>query len=514
MPILTVGNVGGGVNKDQSVHELPPNVWTDANNIRFRNNAATPVMGEQQVMGTPQVVPYHVLPVLIAGTHHWLYAGEKKIYDVTGTTHTNITRQTLGVDVDYSANRNGWTSTVLGGIPILNNSLDAPQQWLLTGKCTALSNWPANTTCAVLRAFRSFLVALDVTKTGTRYPYMVKWSNQADPGTVPTTWDEADATADAGEFDLSDGYDYIIDGMVLRDAFMIYKRSSVWRMEQVGGVFVFKNTKVLGTSGALNRNCIQEIDGQHFVLTNEDVIVHDGFQGVSVLDEVARRELFEDIDNTYSDRAFVFKNPAYSEMVVCYPQSGSTICDRALVWNWKTKSVSFRDIPDLNHAAAGPVTVSSAGTTWATVTGTWATITRRWANAGTTLDTTRVLMASENTKLFVADETYTFDGTAIAAYLERRGLNMGDTQRRKLLTAIRPRISGTAGETVLIYIGGASDPYSEPTYQSAITYTIGTTVAAYGFADSRYPAIKFASGTSSNWRLDSYDIEYKIGGLF
>jgi hypothetical protein len=512
MPILTVGNVGGGVNKDQSVHELPPSIWTDALNIRFRNNSVTPVLGELQVMGTPQVVPYHVLPVLVAGVQHWLYAGANKIYDVTGTTHTNITRQTAGVDVNYNASRNGWTSTVLGGIPILNNPNDAPQQWLLTGKATALTNFPANTTCAVMRAFKGYLIALDVTKTATRYPYLVKWSTRADPGSVPASWDHTDATRDAGEFDLAEGYDYIIDGLALRDGFMIYKRSSVWRIEEIGGVFVFKSSKVLGTSGALNRNCIAEIDGQHFVLTNEDVVIHDGFQSQSILDEVARRELFEDIDPTYSDRAFVFKNPAYSEMLVCYPQIGQQLCTRALVWNWKTKAVSFRDIDDLNHAAAGPVSVSTSGATWATIVGTWANITRRWASAGTTLDTTRVLMASDNTKLLVADETLTFNGTAISSYVERRGLNLGDTQRRKLVTDVTPRISGVAGQTVLIYIGGSDEPYGDPTYQTALTYTIGTTVTVHGFAESRYPAIKFASGTSSSWKLDSFDIEYRFTG--
>ncbi len=512
MPLLTVGNVGQvGVNKDRSVHELPPNVWTAANNIRFQNNTVKPVLGETQVYGTPQVVPYHVLPVLVAGVQHWLYAGANKIYDVTGTTHTNITRQTASVDVDYSASLNGWTSTILGGVPVLNNPNDAPQQWLLTGKCTALSNFPANTKCGVLRAFKNFLIALDVTKAGVRYPYMVKWSTRADPGTVPASWDHTDPTKDAGEFDLSEGYDYIIDGLALRDGFMIYKRSSVYRLEEIGGIFIFKSSKVLGTSGALNRNCIAEIDGQHFVLTNEDVVIHDGFQSQSVLDEVARQELFRDIDATYSDRAFVFKNPAYSEMLVCYPQQGQTVCNRALVWNWKTKTVSFRDIPDLNHAAAGPVAVSTTGDTWATIPGTWASSTRRWSNAGTTLDTTRVLLASNNTKLLVADEGATFDGADIDAYAERRGLNMGDTQRRKLLTGITPRISGNAGETVLISMGGADDPYSEPAY-TEMTYTIGETVTAYGFAESRYPAIKFASGTAKSWRLDSYDVEYSFSG--
>ena len=39
---------------------------------------------------------------------------------------------------------------------------------------------------------QNYLIALDLTKSGTRYPHMVKWSAAADPGTVPASWDETD----------------------------------------------------------------------------------------------------------------------------------------------------------------------------------------------------------------------------------------------------------------------------------------------------------------------------------
>lgn len=511
--LATIGQVGAvGVNRDASPHELPPNVWTHALNIRFDDGVAYQTLGHLSVMGTPSVVPYHIMPLTVSGATHWLYAGANKIYDVTGSTHTNITRQTAGVDVNYTAARNEWTSCMIGGIPVLNNGTDAPQEWLLTGKCTALSNWPANTTCASMRAYRNFLIALDITKSGNRYPYMVKWSNRAEPGSVPSTWDETDETDDAGEFDLSEGHDYIIDGLALRDSFMIYRRNSIWRMDETGDVYVFRFSKVMGTSGALNRNCISEIDGFHFVLTNEDVILHDGQQSKSILNTVARRFLFSDIDSTSSDVAFVFKNPYYNEMYVCYPSQGSSVCDKALVWNWETKAVSFRDMPNINHAAPGPVDVSTAGVTWSTVTSTWAASTRTWDNPGATIDSTRTLMASNDTKLFVLDETFAFDGTAIDAVLQRQSLPLGDDDRQKILRGVKPRITGEDGGTVLVYLGGADDPYEAPTFGTAITYTIGTTTWAHGFYQSRYPAVKFETGTATNWRLDSYQIDFVNGG--
>ena len=58
------------------------------------------------------------------------------------------------------------------------------------------------------------------------------------------------------KMDLAEGYDPIVDGLSLRDTFIIYKQASVWRMDYVGGTYVMRFSKVLGTSGAMNRNCV------------------------------------------------------------------------------------------------------------------------------------------------------------------------------------------------------------------------------------------------------------------
>ena len=355
MSTVKVSQVGQyGVNKDLSQHELPVNVWTDASNVRFLDGSVSQVLGYKELYPTAAVIPYHVIPLNVLNVKTWLYAGANKVYTVgNGPVHINITRQTGSVDLDYAATRNSWSSCLIGGIPVLNNGVDAPQQWLLTGKMTALTAWPAATACAVVRTYKNSLVALNITKSGTNYPFMVKWSHPADPGTVPVSWDITDATRDAGEADLSDGYDKIVDGLVLRDSFMIYKESSIWRMDYIGGAFVYRFSKVLGASGALSKNCIVELDGQHFVLSSSDCLIHDGQTATSVLDKQTRRELFRQIDPDYSDRCFVFVNRLYNEVFVCYPLLGSQTCNRAMVWNLVDKTVSFRDIP--NSITMNPV---------------------------------------------------------------------------------------------------------------------------------------------------------------
>jgi len=475
--------------------------------------------GHGEVYAGAPIVPYHVMPVNVGSERHWLYAGASKVYDVTSATgspvHTNLTQQDTGVDLDYAGSPNQWTSTTLSGIPILNpgNLTIAPQQWDLDigNRLKDLDNWPSSTYCKSLRTYKSQLVALNVTKSGQNYPFMVKWSHPAPPGAVPVTWDETDTTKDAGEVDLAEGGDPVMDGLQLGGTFIVYKEQSVWRMDYTGGPFVEQFTKVLGISGAMNRNCIVEVDGFHFVLTGSDVIVHDGQSARSVLDKQSRRSLFQSIDAQSFGRCFVFKNPFLNEVFVCFPEAGQTVPNKALVWNYKDSTVSFRDIPNLHHANYGPVEVGLSQP-WSGDSAPWNSDITAWNSAEFTPDTARVMMASSDQKLFLLDSSTTFDGTIPSAFLERRGLSLGNPDKRKLIKGIRPRIMGNPGETVLVRVGGAEDPYSDPVYGEAMTFTIGSTVSCDCLVDSRYPAVRFESGNAYQFRLDSFDMEVELGG--
>ena len=519
MAIVRVPSCGSvGVNQDLSQHELPINAWTDASNIRFLDGYVNQFLGHSQAYGTPSVIPYHILPVIVGTARYWLYASLAKIYAVTITAgaavHTNLTRQTAGNDVDYAATPNSWTSTVLGGIPIMNpgNAVDPPQQWDLNtaNNFAALNNWPSSTYCKSMRAYKNFLVALNVTKGSTNYPYMVKWSHPADPGGVPISWDETDPTMDAGEFDLSEGYDQIIDGLPLRDSLVIYKEASVWRLDFVGGQYVFRASKVMGTSGALNRNCIVEIDGFHVVLTTNDIIIHDGVQATSVLDKVTRRWLFQHMDVDEAYQSFVFKNPFYNEVFICFASIGSDYPDTAIVFNYRDKTVSKRTLPNIHHANFGSVDSTLTGT-WASDPAPWSSDISLWDSPDPVPNQARVLMGSHDTKLFMLDASASFDGSLPVAFVERKGLGFDADEKIKLVKGIRPRITGNVGDTVNVYIGSQEDPYDTPTY-TEMTHTIGSTVRNECLVSGRYIAVKFGTGTAYYWRLDSYDLEVETLG--
>jgi hypothetical protein len=521
MSKLSIENAGAaGVVMDLSAHELPPAAWTSARNMRFLDGYCRQFFGHGATYGKPEVTPYHVAQVSVGPDWYWLYAGQKKIYATTiksgAAVHTNLTRQTAGADVDYSGAPNAWTSAVLSGIPILNNGVDVPQRWNLdpAARFQQLDNWPSTMRCKSLRVYRNFLVALGVSKAGKDFPYMVKWSSPADPGGVPVTWDEADPTQDAGETDLAEGGDQVVDGLQLRDSFMIYKQQSVWRMDFIGGAYVFSFRKVLGVSGAMNRNCIVEVDGYHVVLTGSDVVVHDGTTATQVLDKVARRALFQDMDIAYNDRAFVFKNPFLNEVYICYVPVGSSVPNKALVWNYKDRTVSYRDMPNVHHAGYGPVD-NSLGGSWGSDTDSWESDLTAWNGPDFTPRLTRVLMASDDGFLYMLDASASFAGKQPEAYLERRGLSFGEADYTKRLTCILARITGNAGLTVKIKVGGhMTDPYADPEYPVEIEHVIGETVRADCIVNFRYLAIRFESGTAAQWRLDSYDMEMQRGSRF
>ena len=514
MALVRVQSIGQyGVMQDLSKHELPINAWTDASNIRFLDGYASQFLGHGEVYGTPSVEPYHILPVIISGARYWLYASLTKIYAVTITAgspvHTNLTRQTAGNDVNYTATANSWTSTVIGGIPILNpgNAVDPPQQWDLNtaNNFQALSNWPSNTYCKSMRSFRNFLVALNITKTTTNYPYMVKWSHPAVPGSVPSSWDHTDPTVDAGEFDLAEGYDQIVDGLALRDSLIIYKEKSVWRLDFAGGSQVMRNQKVMGMSGAMNRNCIVEIDGYHIVLTTDDIIIHDGNQAYSVLDKMTRRWLFQNIDVDQAHRCFVFKNPFFNEAFICFTSIGGTAPDTAVVYNYKDKTVSKRTLPNIHHANYGQADNSLTGT-WSSDGDPWSSDLTTWNGPDQVPNSSRVLMGSSDTKLYLLDAASSFAGVPPVSSLERQGLSFGAPEKIKLIREIRPRIMGNTGDTVIIEVGSQNDPYETPQY-TTMTHTIGETVSNNCLVAGRYISLKFRSGSAYNWRLDSYDID-------
>ena len=505
-----------GLMNDLPLSDMPPNVITFAQNVRCRDGLIELVYGHTELSNgtSTDFAPYFTIYNGDSATGYWLLAGLNKIYcsQRGETPWTDISRVSGG---NYGATADArWVGGVMNGVVIITNGIDIPQLWAAptsTTKMVALPYWTSTHLCKSIRPFKNYWIALNITKGSNYYPHMVKWSHPAEPGTWPASWDETDATIDAGEVDLP-GADHIVDGGALQDFFVIYKERSTHVMQYIGGRYIFRFFPVLAESGIMGRDCWTELNGKHIVFTASDLISHDGFQAESLLNGKMRRWLFSDIDAGNSKRSFLVKQWFFNELWLCYPEAGETTCTKALVWNWKDNAISVRDLPYITHAASGP-TSDVVGSSWDVDTAPWSSDPASWNSNELTPALQRVVMVSPGTKQFIqADSTSRFFGEIIPAELIRGGLTFDAPETRKLVRSVRPRIKGT-GNSVLIQLGGQEHLHGPVNWGPEQTFTIDEQYKTDHLTEGRYITLRIASN-SDLWRLESLDMDIEMLGEY
>tara|TARA_Y100000004_G_scaffold45164_1_gene49586 strand:+ start:111 stop:1661 length:1551 start_codon:yes stop_codon:yes gene_type:complete len=504
-----------GMIKDTNNTALPKEFFSHTENARFEDGAAKKILGQDQVFGTPTVAPYFALNWTTGANSYWFYAGTAKIYRYDGSSHANFTRSSGG---DYSTNLTGvgnWTGSIFNGLPILNNGVDDPQALASTGASnfSDLSNWPANTTCKVIRPYKNFLVSLNLTESSTNLPNKVRWGASAENLTLPSTW-VASSTNDAGSVTLGDAGDFIIDGFPLKQSFIIYKENSTYLMNFIGGNLVFSFQKLFDDSGVLSRNCVAEFNGNHFVVTAGDLIVHNGVKKKSVATNIIKRTLFSEIDSTNYANTFVTHNKQKNEIWVSYPTVGSTFCNKALIWNYNTNSFSFRDLPDILHISTGIVNPGASPVVWSGQSQTWDTYstTENWGMRTFNPTETSILMSSTgNTKFFRGDNGFDFAGSDFTMILERKGLVLdGNPNTVKQVRKVTPRFSSTGSAE--IFVGSSMTPDGTYSYKTQQTINPDSQNKVDARSTGKYIAIKFQHTSATTFELNGYDLEYEVLG--
>lgn len=530
MRIPVVSAEIAGVIKDLPPHELPMEAFSDITNMRAQDGALQKFLGHTQAF-VPTVDPYWLLPVRIPTDYFWMYPSSAKVYVVTQSTgvSTDITRTVGG---DYTGGYNKWTGAVLNGIPVISDGVDIPQQWSPPNTGTplaALANWPATYKCGSIRAFKNFLVALDITKGSTRYPTLVKWSHPADPGAVPVSWDETDATRDAGEAPISESLGDCIDSLGLGNYHIIYKQDSAYSMEFIGGVFVFKFTRILKASGILARNCARSFyrgGEMHAVFGVQDIYMHDGRVAQSIVDERMRKWVYANMDKTNLDKCFVTANPFWSEIWFCFPLTGSTLPNIALVWNYTKNTLSFRDLPLPAFIENGTVSPILQPDIWSGDSAPWSSDVTLWGEASYTPQIDKLLMAIPGgggvRNLYMADAGNQFDATSFFSRAERVGLTIAGIDRYgksyenldvlKQLNKIWPRIEAPAGSVIQIYAASQMERNDPIVWQGPFNFTVGTDAFVCPLLTGRLLGVKFQATGNFNWKLYGYDLEIVARG--
>lgn len=532
MTLVPIHNIGRhGVIRDIPDAMLPPEAWTDALNMRFTDSKCLRFRGEQGVMGTPSAAPGFLMPIEGSGGVFWIYANAagagSHVYAFNSATHAEISKSG-GYNVSQARD---WNGTVFHGTPIINPVGSDPQYWSALNLGTDLQDltaWPDATTCKRIRTYKAFLVALYITDGDGAHGHRVLWSHRAAPGEIPSSWDHTDDTVDAGIAELSDvNSGLIVEGMALRDLFAIYKNESTWLMRFKGGTDVMEFANVLQASGALSPRVVVPMvlprnkTQVHFLHNGIDVGVFNGNDFESIVDEKTRKFILGDMDPVHYENTFAVDSAATNEIWMCYPEEGAEIPSKAMVWDYRRNTITFRDVSAM-HAATG-VVETAGSTTWASVMGTWEVQEgSKWQEGARR----RLVLADQaNTLLLGTEVGDTFNEATYSSYLERTGLAIigrdregnpkVDYERKKLITRVWPKIKGGR---VRITIGRAEQIDDTPDYtradgkNTAIYDPSGSAQYVDVINESRLPAIKFEGVDGDYWEMEGYSLDVKLLG--
>lgn len=508
MPWIRLSNFEyAGYLADVDAHLLPPNTLSRLENAHCADGVVENYMGA--TMQTYSPAPDPLLSLIAGGfTSAWILGlAESKIYSLSSSAATDVTPVGLST---VSANDNPWTGGVLHGLGIFNNGADAPFYWE-GSTIAALSNWISGEVCKVIRPFKNFLFAGYIDDGVDLYPTKVRWSTAADPGSLPASWDDTDPTNDAGSVTLSETPGVILDFLGVGDSLFCYKEDLISEFTYIGGVYIFKQAPRFRNFGLLQRNCAVEYRGAAFAFGQDDIVVHTATEMKSIATRQVRQRIYNGMASAYKGQCFVAWDASNGEILFCVPWNSSTP-DYAFTYNPVTQKWGERQLPPINFALNGKTVLG--GGDWNSDGNTWDSDATAWgAGLGGTYKT---MLAGQS--LGTLNDTYQITGTSPTTVIERKAVDFGDqtnaNERIKFVSRIRPNIIAAPGTQVSVQIGTQMSLGDTVTWSTAQTFTVGTDRDLCFRENGRYISWRVSGSDQVLWKLESLDVDVRLGALW
>lgn len=510
MGYVVVNNVGRvGLVGDPPPSEIAEGAWSDSRNVRYRDGAAEKIGGYAQVFGSLSATAIGAFTISDGNTTFWVYGGNTVLYATDGTTHANASHLSLG----YNATDDlGWTGGAFHGQVVLTDGVGIPQSWqpALGNRFTSLTAWPvASLVTKVLRPHADFLFALRNTTTGSYNAREIRWSDKASQGSLPLSWDYTDPTNQSGINELGQTGDIVVDALTLRSSLIIYKEFHTWIADYVGGLDVFSFRQLYAQSGILTENCAIDFGDRHLVLTDSDVIVHDGNSQQSILDGTLRRNFIGRINVNRFRRSFVCLDVRNKEIHCCIPENGYDWPNLALTWNYGQNTLGYRELGGTKTWGAHGTVPSGISQTFDSDSGLYDAATDQFdADTYNPAALKLILWDATAKKAYQDGEGETFDGTPMDVYAERLklGLSMDLVNIHRIMSVI-PIITGTAGDTFDIYIGVRETLDSAIDYSGPYVFTLGSDYLIDCRLDGRVVDLRVHYRGVHSFRLSGFRLE-------
>lgn len=509
-PIKDIAKLGFSPDSPELV--LPEGGWTDSRNVRYRDGAMEKCRGYTQALGDLSATSIWAAPISDGTNYFWSYGSNTVMYATDGATHANITGSiTLGATDDL-----GYTGGAFHGFMLVNDGFAIPQSWSpsLGNDLVSLTAWPAVTlTCKVMRPFKDFIFALRVTDNGDYNPRLMRWSDKAAQGGLPLSWDFSDPTNQAGINELGQTADLLVDAKPLRDSLIVYKEFHTWVADYIGLPDVFAFRQVFSELGMLTENCAASFGSSHVVLSDNDLVIHNGNDARSLADRRTRRWLFNRINSNRFKRSFVVADHRNREVKICFPETGADWPTLALVWNWAEDTFHVKELGGQKTYAA-PGIIPGTAVTFDADTGTFDAASGTFDEETYNPFLTRVLLldATRN-RAYQNDTGEDFNGTAMSVYAERSGMAITkDLSSLKRIKRLFPQVIGTAGDVLRFYVGARTSQNASTTWSGPYNFTIGTDYKIDLRVTARILDMRVEYSGTNTFRLHGLNVEHEFDG--
>ena len=523
MRIPIVNSNSQGMVRDISDTVLPLEQWTYLEGVRCQNGKLKRFGGIENVGLTIDLEPTGIFQYRRGDEANGLFfVDDESIWFTRGSTPVDVT----GPSGPYSASPNSWTFTNFNGVPILNNIEDLPQSAETEPFTTVddLSNWPATWLATSIRSFKTLLIALNLKISGVEKPHQFAHSNIVeDPFNVPSDWDVADPESVAGIDVLADSEGPIVDGLKLREVFVIYKDRQAYVLT-LGGSNVFTIVPTF-TKGLIALNCAVEINTpegpKHFCVGQEDIYLSSGYMEESLTNDRLSIWFYGEITVGLESHVHVKHHQSQGEVWVMFPRGeGATGCTHALVYTYRANKPGFT----LFSLYEGVTTVEPSlfniaeevDGSWDADSDTWDSDPSRWDAYPATFNVGRLTAVKDGAMIYV-DQSDTPDTDAI---IERTGLAVVGKDYRgaltydpdvyKLVNDFWPRFSGSGSVQVEVPVQELPD--GAVTYLGPWTFDVGDKRTPPVYAQGNLIGLRIESLDNGNWQMIGYDLDIEVAG--
>ena len=349
-------------------------------------------------------------------------------------------------------------------------------------------------------------------------PGVVRTSDVAVPGSVPQNWNPfAPGTNTADEFVLSDTAT-VQDLVQLQGNMYIYTNTSIHNLRLTNStVTPVAFSPVTSQYGGQTTDGMVEFDGKHLVVGSNDIYIFSGNPGniVSVADTRVRDYFYNNLNNAEANKLFVLRNQQQDEIWINYPKGASTVCNEALIYNYRLNNWTVRDLNGVVSGVIAPVKGSGNNERpWTTSTVSFDKLFPVFAQvctSGTSNSGSSILAADigyTHRVLDNSDDPYT-------SYLERNTLSITPEFYTESFKSIALLTQGTGTlnvKTISTNSPGAAINFASPNVTG--TFNVATSYKSDARLNGRFVSYRIDDGaaTSTSWNLSGIQIEVQDGG--